>query len=79
MSARSRTKQENVISLCSCATRFPLPSSSMLIVTDERCMGYSHPGHPERPARVAGTLDKLRTQTELELTWAGPMPVLDAT
>lgn len=51
----------------------------MLIVTDERCVGYSHPGHPERPARVAGTLEKLRTQAELELTWAGPIPVEDAT
>ena len=45
----------------------------MTIITDERCTEYSSPGHPERPARISGTLQKLRTQTELTLKWAAPL------
>src|SRR5688572_23133027 len=48
------------------------PTFGMTIITDERCAGYSAPGHPERPARISGTLEKLRTQTELKLKWAAP-------
>lgn len=44
----------------------------MKIITDEACTGYSSPGHPEKPARVARTLELLRTQTELPVTWAAP-------
>jgi acetoin utilization deacetylase AcuC-like enzyme len=51
--------------------------SGMTIVTDERCTGYSSPGHPERPARVSRTWEKLRSQTELSLTWAAPLTVED--
>jgi acetoin utilization deacetylase AcuC-like enzyme len=47
----------------------------MKIITDERCTEYSAPGHPERPARVAKTLEKLRAQEELKITWAEPLPV----
>src|SRR5947209_2620087 len=47
------------------------------IITDERCTAYSAAGHPERPARVAKTLEKLRSQTELPITWAKPLPVTD--
>jgi acetoin utilization deacetylase AcuC-like enzyme len=49
----------------------------MTIITDERCVGYSAPGHPERPARISGTLEKLRTQTELKLKWAAPSAVTE--
>ena len=49
----------------------------MTIITDERCTGYSAPGHPERPARITGTLAKLRAQTELKLNWAAPLVVAD--
>jgi acetoin utilization deacetylase AcuC-like enzyme len=49
------------------------------IITDERCTGYSSPGHPERPARVSRSLEKLRAQTELAITWAEPLPVEDKT
>jgi acetoin utilization deacetylase AcuC-like enzyme len=49
----------------------------MTIITDERCTGYSSTGHPERPARVAGSIEKLRSQTELALTWAQPASVED--
>ena len=44
----------------------------MRVITDERCTGYSAVGHPERPARVAKTLELLRTQTELPVTWGEP-------
>src|SRR5215212_3551115 len=47
----------------------------MTIVTDERCTGYFSAGHPERPARISGTLEKLRAQTELKLKWAAPLEV----
>ena len=50
----------------------------MTIVTDERCTGYSSPGHPERPARVSRTVEKLRGQTELALKWAAPLDVAEA-
>lgn len=44
----------------------------MKIITDEHCTGYSQPGHPERPRRITGTVEKLRGQTELPITWAQP-------
>jgi acetoin utilization deacetylase AcuC-like enzyme len=48
---------------------------AMKIITDDRCTAYSSPGHPERPARVSKTVEKLRSQTELPLAWAKPLPV----
>lgn len=50
----------------------------MKIITDEACIGYSRPGHPEKPARIERTLEKLRAQTELSITWAKPSPADDA-
>jgi acetoin utilization deacetylase AcuC-like enzyme len=50
----------------------------MKVITDERCLGYSSPGHPERPQRISGTLEHLRAQKDLALTWAEPLPVDDA-
>jgi len=47
----------------------------MKIITDERCTEYSTPGHPERPARVARSVEKLRSQRELKITWAEPFSV----
>lgn len=35
------------------------------------------PGHPERPARIKSTLEKLRSQKDLPIVWAEPMPVED--
>ena len=49
----------------------------MHVITDERCLGYSQPGHPERPQRVAGTLALLREQREIEITWEHPLAVTD--
>jgi acetoin utilization deacetylase AcuC-like enzyme len=48
------------------------------IITDERCAGYSYPGHPERPLRILATLELLRHQTELPIEWAEPSRVSDA-
>jgi acetoin utilization deacetylase AcuC-like enzyme len=47
----------------------------MTIITDERCVGYSSPGHPERPQRIIGTLELLRSQKTLALSWAEPLSV----
>ena len=44
----------------------------MKIIIDQRCTGYSREGHPERPQRILSTLDLLRNQTELPITWAVP-------
>jgi acetoin utilization deacetylase AcuC-like enzyme len=47
------------------------------IITDERCTGYSHPGHPERAERIFATWQRLRSQTELPITWSTPSPSED--
>lgn len=47
----------------------------MIVITDERCTAYHLPGHPERPSRVAATVEKLRSQTRLSITWATPAAV----
>lgn len=49
----------------------------MKIIHDESCTTYSLPGHPERPQRIQSTFQKLKSQTELTLTWARPLPVTD--
>jgi len=49
----------------------------MKIINDERCTSYCLPGHPERPARISKTLEKLRTQNELNITWQQPAQVDD--
>lgn len=49
----------------------------MKVITDERCTQYSSPGHPERPARISKTLERLRGQKELPVTWLAPLPVED--
>ncbi len=49
----------------------------MKIITDERCLEYSSPGHPERPQRVAASLELLRRQSELKLEWGSPVPVAE--
>ena len=51
----------------------------MKVISDERCLGYSSPNHPERPARIRKTLEQLRSQTELPITWVAPLPVEDET
>ena len=49
----------------------------MKIIHDESCTTYSLPGPPERPQRIQSTFQKLKSQTELTLTWARPLPVTD--
>ncbi len=44
----------------------------MKIITEDRCAGYSSPGHPERPSRIVKTLELLRAQRDLPLFWAEP-------
>ncbi|SPE60924.1 Histone deacetylase superfamily [Verrucomicrobia bacterium] len=44
----------------------------MRIITDEACIGYAHPGHPERPERISATWQKLRRETELPISWGKP-------
>src|SRR6266545_4649743 len=52
-------------------------ATSMKIITDSRCTAYSAPGHPERPARVSRTVERLKEQTELEISWLEPLPVAE--
>ena len=47
----------------------------MHVITDERCLKYSKPGHPERPQRVAGTLKLLREQEDLKINWLAPLEI----
>jgi acetoin utilization deacetylase AcuC-like enzyme len=51
----------------------------MKIITDDACTKYSAPGHPEKPIRITRTVEKLRAQTELPITWTTPGAVDDAT
>ena len=50
----------------------------MKIITDERCVEYSSYAHPERPARISRTLERLRSQSELPITWGAPLPCDEA-
>ena len=47
----------------------------MRIITDSRCANYSYPGHPERPARITRSVQRLRRQTSLPTVWGDPLPV----
>jgi acetoin utilization deacetylase AcuC-like enzyme len=47
------------------------------IITDERCTGYAQAGHPERPQRITGTVELLKSQTDLPLTWLAPTTASD--
>ena len=44
----------------------------MHVITDKRCLNYSQKGHPERPQRIAATLEFLRAQSEIEIIWDKP-------
>lgn len=44
----------------------------MVIISDERCTGYHTEGHPERPARITGSVALLRSQTAIDITWTEP-------
>lgn len=45
----------------------------MVIITDERCTDYRSEGHPERPARISQSVARLRSQSDVELTWEEPI------
>ena len=47
-------------------------TGGMDVITDERCLAYHLPGHPERPSRVKDTVAALRSQDELEIEWLKP-------
>ncbi len=49
----------------------------MKIISDERCAGYSRPGHPERPERIIRTWERLRSQSGLAIEWLKPGAVSD--
>ena len=42
------------------------------VITDQRCLAYHSPGHPERPARIENTAKALRTQEGLAIQWRQP-------
>jgi acetoin utilization deacetylase AcuC-like enzyme len=44
----------------------------MRIITDSRCTAYQQYGHPESPRRISRTVERLRQQQALALTWAEP-------
>lgn len=49
----------------------------MLIITDPRCAAYSAAGHPERPSRITATVERLKNQADLPITWTEPAPASD--
>ena len=44
----------------------------LCVITDQRCLVYHSPGHPERPARIENTVKALRTQEALAIQWKQP-------
>jgi acetoin utilization deacetylase AcuC-like enzyme len=51
---------------------------ALTIITDPRCTGYAARGHPERPARISGTVELLKAQDKLALSWLEPPPAGEA-
>jgi acetoin utilization deacetylase AcuC-like enzyme len=49
----------------------------MKIITDKKCAGYSRYGHPERPARITDTIERLKNQNELPIEWIAPAKISD--
>jgi len=49
----------------------------VIIITDEKCAGYSRYGHPERPARITATVERLKNQTGLPVKWIVPAQATD--
>lgn len=49
----------------------------MKIITDSHCTEYKRAGHPERPQRILGTVEKLKSQSDLKIDWLEPLPVSD--
>ena len=49
----------------------------MKIITEPQCIDYSRCGNPEAPQRVSQTLEALRAQPFLPLTWGEPIAVSD--
>ena len=49
----------------------------MKIITDEQCTGYCRPGHPERPARIMATVERLKNQNEVSFEWIAPQKISD--
>jgi acetoin utilization deacetylase AcuC-like enzyme len=47
------------------------------IITDAHCVEYAKPEQPERPARIADSVQLLRRQTELPIDWIEPTTVED--
>jgi acetoin utilization deacetylase AcuC-like enzyme len=50
----------------------------MKIITEEQCTGYAQPSHPERPERITMSLERLRGQKELPISWDAPGPADEA-
>ena len=50
----------------------------MKIITDSRCTEYSQAGHPERPQRISRTVERLRQQKDVAITWSEPGSVDEA-
>ena len=51
---------------------------ALTIITDPRCTEYSARGHPERPTRVSRTVDLLKAQDKLALSWSQSPPASEA-
>ncbi len=49
--------------------------AEVILITDARCTEYQSPGHPERPQRISATVEKLRGQKDLPITWREPVKV----
>jgi len=50
---------------------------SVKIICDEKCVGYSRAGHPERPSRISSSVEFLKNQSDLPIEWLVPTKTSD--
>jgi acetoin utilization deacetylase AcuC-like enzyme len=49
----------------------------VIIITDEHCTEYSSAGHPERPQRIASSVELFKKQNEIQIEWCAPSKISD--
>lgn len=51
---------------------------ALTIINDPHCTEYAAPGHPERPERISRTVEFLKTQDKIALSWSEPAEASEA-
>jgi acetoin utilization deacetylase AcuC-like enzyme len=73
--AKIKSAREIKFSLLSTHPSRDIPA--VKIITDEKCAGYSRYGHPEQPARITATAERLKNQNEISIERIAPAKISD--